>query len=174
LPLGYEEHTGIPIIVAVSLGLFDWFTIGVQTGGMWFNKKRRMIPIKTAYEQEGWIRLTNEPATVKKGAIWHIDEYIKLDHIIGGFSVIVGFSHDHANQSYITCIEQSPIDCSIANSDDRLKPWTMTAFNFLFEFDFATFEHPNAPHIAFTVDKVIHGKRVFDSSLFGASCSVDW
>ena len=173
LPLGYEGHTGFPLIIAASIGALDWFTLGIQTGAMWFNNQRRLMLLKTAEEQEGWIRLPLACANVNKGTIWHVDEYLKLDHLVGGFSLFLGFSHDHANKTCATPIDQETFDRTIVNSEERLQPWTMTAFHFLFEFDFATFEHPNVPRLSFTIDKVIHGKRVFDSALFGAFVGLD-
>ena len=162
LPLGYEGHIGIPLVVTASSGIFDWLTVGVQTGALWFNTKQRIVSIKTACDQQGWISLVRASARVKKGTNWHIDEYLKLDHLIGGFSLVLGFAHDHANQT------------RFANSTQRELPWTMTAFNFMLECDFATFKHPNAPRLAFTIDKVIHGKRIMDTALFGSYLGVDF
>jgi hypothetical protein len=41
------------------------------------------------------------------------------------------------------------------------------------ELDWASFKHPNAPRMAFTVDKVFSGKRAFEAVLFGAYLGVD-
>lgn len=174
LPLGYDGHVGIPLVLALSLGIFDWFTFGVQTGFLWFNDKLRCMPIKTAADQSGWIKLTRVPAVVQKGTIWHIDEYFKIDHLVGGFSVCVGFSHDHANRSKVMPIDSRIASRSIIESDERLAPWTTTAFHFVFEFDFATFDHPNVPRLALTIDKTIHGKRSFDTLITGAFIGIDF
>jgi hypothetical protein len=174
LPLGYNGHTAIPFISEVALGFFDWCTIGIQTGALWFNTIWRTMPFKTTYEQSGWIRLTRARACIEKGTIWHIDEYLKLDHIIGGFSAIFGFTHDHANRTVITPDNSQDFDSAIINSDECLHPWTLTAFNFMLEFDFATFNHPNIPRIAITIDKSISGKHAFDAALFGTHLAIDF
>jgi|GEM_PF-2530367 len=178
LPLGYEEHTGIPLLVAASLGIFDWCTIGLQGGALWFNTITRTAAVQTAAEQQGWIRLARFPVREEKGAIWHIDTYLKLDHLIGGFSCVFGFSHDHAYRTLVTpcCCENNVLvgsDWLTWNSNEHLQPWTMTAFHFMLEADFASFAHPRIPHIAFTVDKTMSGKRACDSTIFGAYVAID-
>lgn len=173
LPLGYEGHTGIPLIIDASVGIFDWFTLGIQTGALWFNTKKRIMAMKTDSEQNGWIKLAHDAAHVKKGTIWHIDEYLKFDHLIEGFSLYVGFSHDHANRTWTTPCDTATFDYAIVNNDAQLLPWTLNAAHVVLELDWASFKHPNAPRVAFTVDKTFSGKRAFETLLFGAYLGVD-
>jgi len=132
--------------------------------------------MKTAIEQQGWIKLASGYANVDKGTIWRINPYFKFDHLIGGFSFIIGFSHDHANQTHLAPCDTDTFKYAIVNSDESYKSWNMSSFHFVFEFDFASFKHSWAPHLAFTIDKSMCGKRVFDSAIFGAyiTCDIEW
>lgn len=173
LPLGYNGHWGIPAMASLSIGAFDWLTIGVQGGVLWLANKPIIAPLKTAVEQRGWIRLTRGNALEKRGLIWHIDEFVKFDHFVENFSFIFGFSHDHANRSYLYPSDTTTFDYAIVNTDERLHAWQSNNFHFVMEFDSATYRHPNLPRIAFTIDKTFCGKRVFETILFGAYIGLD-
>jgi len=176
LSLGNDGHVGVPFIAMISVGLFDWLTLGLNGETIWFKDKTRLVAMKTAIEQQGWIKLASGYANVDKGTIWRINPYFKFDHLIGGFSFIIGFSHDHANQTHLAPCNTDTFKYAIVNSDESYKSWNMSSFHFVFEFDFASFKHSWAPHLAFTIDKSMCGKRVFDSAIFGAyiTCDIEW
>ncbi len=173
LPLGYDNHLGIPIFGTISFGIFDWLTLGLQSGAIWFKDRTRIMPLKTAAEQSGWIRLAHDYANVNKGTIWHVDGYVKADHLVGGFSFIFGFSHDHANQTCVKPCNTYLYNATIVNSEERYLPWTMTSFHFVLDYDFANFKHPNAPRLGFTIDKSMTGERSFDTAIFGSYIGID-
>ena len=172
LSLGYDGNLGIPFIAMISIGLWDWLTLGLDGAAMWFKDTTSEVAMKTAFEQSGCIRLASDDANVKLGTMWSISPYLKLDHLIGGLSALFAFSYDHGNRSYITPCDPT-YDINIVNCDQRLLSWDMTSFHFILDFDLASFKHPWAPHLAFIIDKAIYGKRVFDSAIFGAEITFD-
>jgi hypothetical protein len=176
LPLGYEKHVGLPLFVAFSCGVFDWLTAGLQGGALWFFDKTRIMPLKTSPDQRGWIRLAQDYARVKKGTIWHIDGYLKADHVINNFSLTLGFSYDHAQKTRLNLCNQSSYNHTLVNSDARHQSWTMTSLHFTIERDFASFTHPYAPRVGFTIDTSLTGKRALKNTMFGAfiGCDIDW
>ena len=172
IPFGFN-HPGFPFIGMISCGFFDWLTLGLNGGFLWLNNKKEFIGMKTTPEQQGLTHLARGCAMVKPGTTWFLDPYIKCDHLIGGFSLTLGFSYDHANKTTISPCDQTIFDKTVVNSDERYGDWHMTAFHFVLDFDFASFKHSWAPRIAFTVDKSMRGKRIFDTALFGAAITAD-
>jgi len=176
ISLGCDGHVGIPMAAMVSIGLFDWLTFGLNAGAIWFKDKTNLMAMKTATEQSGWIRLARGYSNVHKGATWHIDPYVKFDHLIGGFSLILGLSHDHANRTCLSPCDTTIFNPNIVNCDVKYLDWNMSTFHFVLEFDSASFKHSWAPRLAFTIDKPICGKRIFDTAMFGAHLTfdIDW
>lgn len=173
LPLGYNGHWAIPLIAYGSLGALDWLTIGMRAGALWFFDKTYCMPMKTATTQNGWVRLARGNARVNKGTIWHLEEYIKLDHIVENLSFIIGFGHDRANATCLRPCDTQTFAPEIVNSDELLKSWSMNRFHCVLEFDMATYQHPHRPRLSFTVDKAFSGKRMLKTSVFGTYIGVD-
>ncbi|HBR70283.1 TPA: hypothetical protein DIC20_04545 [Candidatus Dependentiae bacterium] len=176
ISLGYNGHYGFPLMLTASIGFFDWLTLGLNGSAMWFKNKTRCVEMKTDCAQQGWIHLAQDYANVKQGTIWTVSPFIKADHLIGGFSLTLSFSYDHQNQTFLSPCNATVYNYSIVNSDQIYYPWSMTAFHFILDFDFASFKHSWAPCLAFTIDKAISGKRIFKSAIFGATitCNFEW
>ena len=174
--LGYNGHVGFPIIAGCSVGFFDWLTLGISGATLPFKDKVRNVAMKTACEQAGWIRMAQGNALVHQGTYWAISPFIKADHLIGGFSLTLGYSYDRQCQNCYTPCDTSLYNKSIVNSDIKLSPWGMNSFHFILDFDFASFKHSWAPRIAFTIDKSMSGKKIFETSIFGAAitCDIEW
>ncbi len=162
LPRGSNGHKGISLCATGALGALDWLTVGLQVGVLQFLSTQRVIAIKTAYEQSGWIKLARMCATVSPGLQWRIGEFFKFDHLAYGLSFTFGFSHTHQGATNV---------CQ--NTDPQWWSWRMNTFHFVLECDFATFKHPHAPHVAMTIDHVFNGKRTFNTSLFGTIIAWD-
>lgn len=173
LPLGYNGHWAIPLIAYGSVGALDWLTLGMRGGVLWFFDRTYCVPMKTAMSQNGWIKLARGNARVNKGSVWHVEEYIKLDHIVENLSFVLGFGHDHARSTCLFPCDTQTFSTAIVNSDELLKSWTMNRFHCVLEFDMATYQHPHRPRLAFTVDKAFSGKRIFKTSVFGTYIGVD-
>jgi hypothetical protein len=176
LSLGYNKQVGFPIIAGFSVGFFDWITLGVSGAGLVFKDKTRNVAMKTASEQSGWIRMGQGDALVHQGSYVTLSPFVKADHLIAGFSLILGYSCDHQYRTCYTPCDTATYNKSIVNSDIKLAPWNMNTFHFMLDFDFASFKHSWAPRIAFAIDKSMSGKRSFDSSTFGAAltCDIGW
>ncbi|MFA6065908.1 MAG: hypothetical protein WC707_01880 [Candidatus Babeliaceae bacterium] len=86
--------------------------------------------------------------------IENIQVYGKADHFCSGLSCIAGYS----------------FACQRAAHQSN---WSMHTLYGLIEFDWASFEHPNLPHIGFFYNHILAGKKIFDTSLVGGYTGVN-
>ncbi len=172
LPLGYDGHVGVPLYASASLGVWDWLTVGLNSAGILFVPKTRPVALTTDSAQSGWIRLARVPARVRRAGVWHIDGYVKADHVIDGLSLLFDFGHDHAGK---TCMTPCNNDLH-SYTDARNWGWSMTTFHLVIDYDAATFARPYLPHGSFTVDTAIKGRHALKTTLFGAvvGCDLSW
>lgn len=173
LPLGYNGHLGFNGYLNVALGLYEWLTLDIFSSFIVFANKTKETRIKTSYKQNGFIKLSKTRAQVHKGTIFSIGSYIKADHIIRGFSLLMAYRFD---QEYKTKLKFNcnNFDTKIANSDEQLQGWYMNTINLIAEYDFATYENPNMPRIEIFCDFPINGKRIFKTKIFGLGVNFDY
>jgi len=169
LPLGYDGHTGFIASLDTSFGLYEWVTIGGHLDLIIFNKKSKCIRVKTACEQNGFIKLAKANVCYEKGNLYNFGAYFKADHVIGGFSCILGYILAAKQDDYITPFDFTCIDCDIANSDQMLKQWRMHTINFLAEYDFSRENHAFGPRVGIFYNVVVGGRRIFATGMGGAN-----
>lgn len=173
IPLGYNGHVGVPLSAQASVGLYDWLTLGCYAAGIFLLPKNECLRIKTAFEQNGFIKLTKGHARVHPGSIALAGVYVSSDHVAGGFSWIVGYGYYHQHATHATPLDNNRFTPAIVNSDAQLKPWTAHAIHAVIEYDCATIQTPNRPRIAIVVDSTVRGKRVARTSMTGLSIALD-
>ena len=169
LPLGYDGHTGFIASLDTAFGLYDWVTVGAYLDLIVFNKKTKCMRIKTACEQNGFIKLAKDMVCYDKGNIYNVGAYFKADHIVGGFSFILGYIFAAKQDDYITQCGFTCIDCDIANSDQMLKRWRMHTINFLAEYDFSRENRKFGPRLGIFYNLVAGGRRIFATDMGGAN-----
>jgi len=171
LPLGYDGHIGFPISFDSALGLYDWLTIGAHIDFIYFLNKSKNIRVKTDKDQSGLIKLTKECVCVEKGAVWNAGIYTKADHVIGGFSLILGYTFSAKQRDHLSIYQNcnSCIDCAIINSDETLKQWHMHTVHFIAEYDFSQENRKFGPRIGFFYNRCAGGRRVLKTSTGGAT-----
>lgn len=169
---GYNGHYAIPISIDFAIGWYDWFTLGADFGVMTFFKKTRDIRLRTDCLQSGLITLTKAPARIDPGNIWEANVYMKADHVLCGFSVLLGYSF--AMQEHFSIIPQDTIffDPVIVNSDERFLGWKMHTINLLLDWDFATYECPSHPHVGVFGNFVVGGERIFNTHMGGFAVGI--
>lgn len=163
LPTGYDGFWGAPIMSALTMGLFEWVTIGGYLNFLPFYPKTKCIRIKTDCEQNGPIKLAKTKAKVFKGMITTLGFYFEADHFTKGFSIFFGYQMNQEQRT--TLSPQHQFDADIANSDTALNGWLMNTINFYIEYDFADHENPNRPQVRLGIDIPAHGKNIFDTKM---------
>ncbi|MCL4361207.1 hypothetical protein M1446_02520 [Candidatus Dependentiae bacterium] len=163
LSTGYEGF-GVPVVWQFSIGAYEWLTVGAQVDGLFLFNDIVPMRIKTDKNQSGLIKIFKDNVKIDQGTAWHIGTYLKADHIIRGFSFLLGYSYDRkeADRVIKTC---SKIDPEIVNSDPSLQGWSMHTLHLNIEYDFESESNPHGPRIGFVYNRQLAGKNVFSTSL---------
>ena len=173
LPLGYGGFWGFPLSVRISLGAYEWLTLGTLLDAIFFHEDTRCLRLRTAADQSGPIKLAVGTAKVQRGSVLNTGFYLKTDHIPWGLSLMLGYSYNKGN-AWNVLPESADFDYTIVNADPALQSWHMHILNIFVECDFATDDHPHLPYIAFNVDHIFKGQRVFDTSMKGTTLGVNF
>lgn len=143
---GYGGHYGIPIVLDLSIGVFDWVTLGFHIDSVFL--------LKT-------VRESKRVLPCIKGNIASVGTYLKADHIFKGISFGLGFSHDRKSKNHEYTY------------DPALAHWSMTNFHFFFEYDLSECDTWLGPRIAFIYNTPLSGKRIFRNTIKGAEITLD-
>ena len=173
---GYNGHLGFPIRLDAIFGLSDDIYIGAYAGTTFFSSKtHKNYPVQTHERQNGFIKLYRTKVREKRGTIFDIGTYIKLDHFFKGLSTAVGYSYNReANNSLSladSCVETNNM---IINKDQRLKSWHQHVLHVFVDYDMGVHNFFKtrkwSPRIGVFYDHPFDGKRVIITPMFGASC----
>lgn len=173
LPLGYNGHWGLPLNGMISLGTYEWITLGAYAHALFFLKNNHTVRIKTAEEQSGIIKLAIDNATIKKGAIWNTGILLKADHFVYGLSFMAAYSYACEQKSNLIPCNTDLFNISIANTDPILKGWNMHTVHLVAEYDFAKQNSKIGPRIGAFYNCQVGGTRVFKTNIVGGSFGLD-
>jgi hypothetical protein len=173
LPLGYNGHWGIPISVKLSLGMYEWITLGISLDTIFFMANKQIVRVKTAPEQSSFIILPKTYVSVKKGTIWDAGIFLKADHFIYGLSLTAAYSCAGEQKTTLTPLYASIFDKKIINSDQKLKNWYMHTLHFVAEYDFAKQDSKAGLRVGFFYNHQFGGIRIFDTNMTGGSFGID-
>jgi hypothetical protein len=167
LPLGYDGHIGIPISFDLGLGIYDWFTLGFHCGAMPFLDKVKQVRVQTAVQQQGPIELATACLCVKEGTLWDVNAYVKADHCIAGFSLLLGYTYAQKEKATFNGISACQEIFCPRECDFSYGAWNMHTLHALADFDSALCFPNWGPHISFFINGVVGGKNVFKTPVGG-------
>jgi len=98
LSTGYNKHTGLYLSADASVGMWEWFTSGINSGSLFLFAKPEQLRLRTSSLQQGFIKLAADTARVQPGIYWHVGAYVKADHFNEVFSMTVGYSFNQKNK----------------------------------------------------------------------------
>jgi len=173
LPLGYNGHWGVPLSVKLSLGMYEWITLGISTDLLFFLDNTEFLGLKTSTEQSNLILLLHDHVSVKKGFIWDTGVYVKADHFMYGLSFTFAYSYAGEQKTVLTPIDNIKLNKTIINSDQSLKKWNMHTLHFFAEYDFAKQDSKIGPRVGFFYNYQIKGMRTFNTNMCGGSFGID-
>jgi hypothetical protein len=170
IPSGYDGHWGIFTGWKGSIGLWDWVTCGAFINALFFFDKTKIKAVTTS--NTSIIKLSQTSVCEKKGTLWLPGLYIKADHFMDGFSLLLGYSYAKKEKDYLqSCNTTFPN--SLINKDASLKGFKLHTFHGIFSYDFAKEYRPLGPRLALFINIPLHGKRIFDLILGGAQLGFD-
>lgn len=164
---GYNGFYAIPISFAAAAGWYDWLTAGIFVGAMPFLGKNKFLYLKTDCLQTGLLHLASGKCHVQPGIIWESNFYLKADHVLCGFSFLVGYSFANKSPDIITPKDTNLFSPELVNTDPVYHGWKMHTLNLMAEYDFATHQCPWLPHIGGFYNIVVGGKRIFNTNVGG-------
>lgn len=168
---GYNKHWAIPLVGNLSIGAYNWLTIYGYLGGLFLFKKNEVRSLATSINQQGFIRLTHGQAAVKPGNILQVGGTAKADHVVRGFSLLLGAGYDRQAKTNVFPCDPAINSC-IANQDPQLQPWSMVTLHVAVTYDNATYDHPTLPLIAFSADLPVAGTRIFKNDMLGFAVQI--
>lgn len=173
LPTGYNGHWAFPLSASLSLGFYEWVTLGAYFNTLFFLDKERVMPLKTDYIQQGIIRPIYGEVSEHRGPLVHSGLYFKADHVGHGVSVTVAYSFASQQKIRLTPKNNELFNKSIINSDESLKGWNMHTFNFLADYDFAREGSKFGNRIGLFYNLQIAGSRTFVTNMVGGMWGID-
>ncbi|HJM68960.1 MAG TPA: hypothetical protein QGF02_03380 [Candidatus Babeliales bacterium] len=172
LSRGYNGHKGFPLIFNGTIYFRKWISFGAHISGIFFSSRNRRIGMKTASTQNGWIKLAHGKTQIDRGPIWTFGSYMQTN-IYQGFSFLFGASFTQEEETILTPCNTDVFNYKTTNKDSRLESWEFGMFHFQLEYDFTSTKNPNAPYIHCFASVPFHGKRVFDTMLFGGTFGIN-
>jgi len=174
MPLGYNGHVGIPVVVDASFGAYDWFTLGLHAGVLPFINKKYCVRVKTDPRQCGFIKLAMTNAKVQLGTIWDVGAFIKADHVGKGLSFLFGYSHQRQQRTILNPCDPGMFNIDTVNNDPMLLGWSMHTLHFMADYDFSKEEHRIGGRVGVFYNRQITGKNVFQTHTGGGSFGIDF
>jgi len=173
LPTGYNGHWAFPLCAMVSIGWYEWVTVGVYGNSLFFLDNNQTMRLKTNVSQSGIIKLAQDEVSVHKGPLINTGIYFKADHVGHGFSVSTAYSFALQQKSKLTPKNPALFDPTIINSDEILKKWNMHTFNFTLEYDFTREGQKIGNRIGLFYNLQIAGVRTFNTNMVGGTYGLD-
>ena len=173
IPLGHDNHFGVPIVLDIAVGAYEWVTLGFHVDALLFLSKTRTIRMKTDLLQCGMIKLAKGCAKFDQGSLWNVGVYFKADHVVGGLSLVAGYTFSNKNSDTLCPENTCVFDPGIVNTDEMFKGWKMHTINFLGEYDFTRKDSRLGFRVGVFYNRQISGKRIFKTHMGGGSVGID-
>jgi len=178
-PTGYNGHFGIPIRADLIFGLSNDIYLGAYLGFLFFSSKNHAnYPVKTDPKQNGFIKLFRAYATEKKGTLFDVGTYLKLDHFFQGLSALIGYSYNKQAADSLTFVNECTQTTEVLiNNDCTIKNWRQHVLHLMAEYDFGihTFFKSRSwkPRISIFYDHPFSGNRALINPMLGGSIGFD-
>ena len=173
LPTGYNGHWGFPLCAMVSVGCYEWITVGGYLNSLFFVNKDRTMRLKTDVAQNGLIKLACGEVSDHRGPLINTGLYFKDDHFGHGFSFTSAYSFASQQKNHLTPKNPVLFDREVINTDSTLAGWNMHTFNFALEYDFTREGKKVGNRVGLFYNLQIAGARTFNTNVTGGTYGLD-
>jgi len=174
IPYGYNGYWGIPFSGDMSVGAYDWLTLGAHLDAVFFIPREQCLRLRTAKESpQGLIVLEKGMARVGEGIVWRAGLYTKADHICNGLSLLAGFTYEQQNKDSVCPKDTILFPKSLTHNDERFEKWARSIFHALIEYDFTREDATTGARFSVFVDIELSGLRTFNINTSGGYLGVD-
>jgi hypothetical protein len=179
---GYNKHLGFPVRADAIFGLSSDIYFGTYAGFIFFSSKEHdNFPIKTHATQNGLVKLYQTKIREKKGTLFDIGGYLKLDHFFKGLSALAGYSYNRRASNSLTLVNDcTQTNNTIINNDLSIKSWYQHVLHLLAQYDFGAHDFFKTrkwkPRLGLFYDHPFDGKRVIINPMVGGAfgCDLSW
>lgn len=176
LPMGNDKNLGLHGGGQLLVGMSPWLALGMHLDVTYFLKgSEKTFYMKTAYAQNGFLKLGHGDAALKNGTLWHVGFDLTFDHVFAGISPRIGYSFTQQEDATLNPANTALFSKATANSDSTVQAWNQHVCHFLVDWDCSNFIKNRrwAPRISGFYNLPVSGKNVYKTQLFGGSLGVD-
>lgn len=191
LSTGYNGHWGLSVRAEGEVGLKKFISLALYGGIDILQYKRSSMHLRTDKQQDGLIFLSSAWIHEKLGATWQIGGYVKVDRLLEGFNIILGYSFSaqdktvikvHDNNFLRTFIDAEAaaqvVNATTRNSmiagEPQFRSWNQQVFHFALTYDFGALLCGNySPNLAFFFDYPVMGKLAWTTTMVGLSAGIN-
>jgi len=164
------QDWGIPASASVSIGIYDWITLGLHAGTILF------LPQTQDYE----LNITGYDAVLFPKTIaarqfrqpfLTINPYIKADHVAGGLSISFGFVYAESLKSTYIPVDSETYGIGTLNQHTQTE-WQTGNIHCMIEYDCATQHHPELPYLQLIYTQPVYGQDVAKTHLYGGTFGI--
>lgn len=164
LPLNHNVNLGIPVMLNLAVGLYDWLNFGATGLAIAYIKNDQIIPLNTTatnnnvlFDESGLVQVQHHPFV-------YFNAYVEAEQILPRLTFLFGMSYA---KQFATCYKTcnpSKFANSIINAYPTHKPWE--TFNFVFsgEIDLSMQDSIIMPNIKCMYILPVWGVSVFKTS----------
>lgn len=171
--LGYNGHYGIPVKFDISIGYWEWLTLGCHIGSLFLLEKKDTVHMSSVADTTSYFPLLIGSASIDPGTIWELSAYAKADHFWRGLSLLYGYTFTQEDRSTLEPENFAQFDPIIVNNNATLKGWDMHAMHFNIEWDFATTPQSIGPRLGLFYNLIIGGKRIYNTAITDSYGGID-
>lgn len=163
LPLGYNGHVGFPFGLELSIGAYDWLTLGCAVQGIAFIPRTGFIRLHTSLDDQGMIALFKDRASMHRGSIWQTGFFITADHFSRGFSLTGGYSFSCERPTRVYPEDFMRFDRRALRDMGQLRGFVMHNLHINAEYDFTQQNWRLGPRVGLSWNKQLRGRRTFNT-----------
>lgn len=175
LPYNHNVNLGLPFMLNVAVGLYDWLNFGGTGLVIAYIKNDQIIPLNTTATTNSVLIDQKALVQVQHHPFIYFNAYIEAEQIIPKLTLLFGVSYA---KQFSTCYKSSDsakFSNTIINNYPTHKPWEILNLTFSGEIDLSTEESTMMPRIKCMYILPIWGISVFKTSelmgQFALECS---
>ena len=164
LPPNHNVNLGLPLMINMTVGLYDWLNIGASGLVIAYIKNDQIIPFNTTatnnnvlFDQSGLVQVQHHPFI-------YLNAYVEAEQILPRLTFLFGISYAKQFATCYKSCDPTTLPNSIINKYPTHKPWE--TFNLVFsgEVDVSIQESKIMPRIKCMYILPIRGISVFKTS----------
>lgn len=171
-PFVGNMNFGYPIVVAASLGVLDWLTIGCNGSITPWQSTTKTISMNNSRSRNNLLIPQSGIANIQRGPLITTGVYLEADHLYQGLSSTIAYCYTKNYAQKITPIDQLQFPINITNESNLLDTWSLGSFYIQFDVDFACETRASAPILTIFCNIPVAGHLCPKTNIFGGSCSL--